>query len=83
MGELRSHEFYLRIEPDYAQHCLERGSFRLSSSSLRCNVLVDDHGLAVDGTLLARKAANDVIVGPPTGDGIAGGTFESWFRVRD
>ena len=75
-------KFYLRIEPGYAQHCLERGSFDLFVV-LRCNVLVDDRGLPVDGTLLARKAANDVIVGPPTGDGIAGGTFESWFRVRD
>jgi hypothetical protein len=74
--------FYLRIDPGYAQHCLECGSFDIFVV-LRCNALVDDDGLAVDGTLLARKAANDVIVGPPTGDGIAGGTFESWFRVHD
>jgi hypothetical protein len=75
-------KFYLRIEPGYAQHCLERGSFDLFVI-LRCNVIVDDRGRPVDGTLLARQEDNDVIVGPPTGDGIAGGTFESWFRVRD
>ncbi|HKE47472.1 MAG TPA: hypothetical protein VKB52_05370 [Rhodanobacteraceae bacterium] len=73
--------FYLRIEPGYAAHCLERGSFDVFVT-LRCNALVDDRGLAVDGTLLAR-GGNDVIVGPPTGDGIPGGTFESWFRVCD
>jgi hypothetical protein len=74
--------FYLRIEPAYAQHCLERGTFDVFVT-LRCDALVDDRGLAVDGTLLARQGGNDVIVGPPTGDGIPGGTFESWFRVCD
>jgi len=74
--------FHLKIEPEYAEHCLERGSFDVFVV-LRCNVLVDDRGLVVDGDLLARLEDDDVIVGPPSGNGIPGGTFESWFRVID
>jgi hypothetical protein len=74
--------FYLKIDPGYAEHCLRRGSFDVFVT-LRCNVLIDDRGLVVDGNLLARLNGDDVIVGPPTGDGIPGGTFESWFRVLE
>ncbi|MCG8353891.1 MAG: hypothetical protein MI924_39505 [Chloroflexales bacterium] len=43
--------------------------------TLKCDFVLDCHDLAVDGNHLGGVA--------PTGDGIAGGTFESWFRVVD
>jgi hypothetical protein len=41
--------------------------------TLKCDFILDCNGNSVDGNFLGAKF--------PTGDGIAGGTFESWFRV--
>jgi hypothetical protein len=41
--------------------------------TLKCDFLLDCAGKAVDGNHLGGRL--------PTGDGVAGGTFESWFRV--
>jgi hypothetical protein len=41
--------------------------------SLKCNFVLDCNGNPVDGDYLCGTF--------PTGDGVAGGTFESWFRV--
>lgn len=43
--------------------------------TLKCDFVVDCHDLAVDGDHRLGQT--------PTGDGIEGGTFESWFRVVD
>ena len=43
--------------------------------SLKCDFVLDCNGRAVDGDHLRGRR--------PTGDGIEGGTFESWFRVID
>jgi hypothetical protein len=42
--------------------------------TLCCDFILDEHGRAVDGDHLRGTV--------PTGNGIAGGTFESWFRLR-
>jgi hypothetical protein len=75
-------QFFLRLKPDYAECLRQDASFDLYLT-LRCDVIVDDRGLAVDGDLLARLQGNDYHcdVPPDTGDGIPGGTFESWIRV--
>jgi hypothetical protein len=41
--------------------------------TLKCDFLIDCHGVAVDGNHLGGVL--------PSGDGVPGGTFESWFRV--
>jgi len=39
--------------------------------------------LPVDGELLARiDDDGNYVVSPPTGDGVQGGLFESWIRVK-
>jgi hypothetical protein len=43
--------------------------------TLKCDFVLDCHDLPVDG--------NHRLGQTPTGDGIEGGTFESWFRVVD
>jgi hypothetical protein len=43
--------------------------------TLKCDFILDCHHHPVDGEHLGAKT--------PTGDGRPGGTFESWFRVRD
>ena len=43
--------------------------------TLRCDFIVDCRKHPVDGNHLGGRL--------PTGDGVAGGTFESWFRVVD
>jgi hypothetical protein len=40
---------------------------------IKCAALVDGNAHAVDGDLLAARL--------PSGDGVAGGDFESWFRI--
>jgi hypothetical protein len=42
--------------------------------TLRCDFILDEHGKPVDGDHLRGTV--------PTGNGIAGGTFESWFRLK-
>jgi hypothetical protein len=72
----------LRIDPTYARHKLDGRNFDLYIT-LRCNVITGKNGLPVDGNFLA---VDDPGAGYqmqfPTGDNIAGGTFESWIRVR-
>ncbi len=73
---------YLDIDPDYARQRLDETNFDLYLL-LRCNLIVDDQGDPVDGDLMARlDSSGQYIEAFPTGDGIAGGTFESWIRVR-
>jgi hypothetical protein len=43
--------------------------------SLKCDFLLDCHGVAVDGNHIGGDL--------PSGNGTPGGTFESWFRVTD
>jgi hypothetical protein len=43
--------------------------------TLKCDFILDCHHRPVDGDHLGGKA--------PTGNGTAGGVFESWFRVKD
>ncbi len=50
---------------------------------LRCNFLLDQHGCAVDGNLVARLRHDGRYEVPrSTGDRVAGGLFESWIRVH-
>jgi hypothetical protein len=72
----------LFIEPAYADRWLEGRSFDLYIT-LQCNVITGRYGLAVDGDLLATHDEDDTYrVDLPTGDGIPGGEFVSWIRVR-
>jgi hypothetical protein len=72
----------LHLDPTYAKRHLEDCDFDLFIT-LRCDVITGRHGLAVDGNLLARHEDDDIYrVAPPTGDGIPGGEFTSWIRVR-
>ena len=63
----------LRIDPGYARRHLDGRNFDLFLM-LKCDVITDRHGHAVDGNYIGRHL--------PTGDNIQGGTFESWIRVR-
>lgn len=63
----------LRIDPAYARRHLDGRNFDLFII-LRCDVITDAHGHAVDGNYIGHRF--------PTGDNIQGGTFESWIRVR-
>jgi len=84
---MRSSDGYrctLHIDSEFARrHCQEH-DFDVYIS-LKCDKVVDEYGLAVDGNLrgrLLREEDGDYMVGPPTGDGTQGGLFESWIRVR-
>lgn len=50
--------------------------------TLHCNFLTDRWGRAVDGDHLRGSLARGPSRGP-SGDGVEGGTFESWFRLTD
>jgi hypothetical protein len=72
----------LQIDPRYAQRRLDNTRFDLYIK-LRAGHILDDNGLAVDGDLLARADADGNYSVPiHTGDGVPGGLFESWFKVR-
>ena len=72
---------HLHIDSHYARERLDRTRFDLYLL-LRCNLVVDDHGYPVDGDFLAGVDTDgDYVAAFPTGDGIAGGLFESWIRV--
>jgi hypothetical protein len=73
--------FYLQIDRPYAERELD-GTWFDVYVTLRCNLVLDQRGRAVDGELLARLQESDYVVSPPTGNGIPGGTLESWIRVR-
>ena len=74
-------KFSLRIDKNYANGCLRGFGFDLFLT-LRCDVVLDHWGVPVDGELLARLDGPTPVVKPPTGNGIPGGTFESWIRVQ-
>ncbi len=63
----------LYIDHNYARRHLEGRSFDLYLT-LKCDVVRDRHGHAVDGNFIDHRL--------PTGDNIQGGKFESWVRVR-
>jgi hypothetical protein len=63
----------LHIDPAYARRHLDGRSFDLFLS-LKCDVIRDENGRAVDGNFIGHRL--------PTGDNIQGGNFESWVRVR-
>jgi hypothetical protein len=74
-------KFRLQIDRAYAERCLRHGNFDLYIT-VRCDLIVDTKGQPVDGNLLARLQTDGTYrVTPPTGDGIVGGTFQSWFTV--
>ncbi len=71
----------LYIDPGYAKKSLDGKSFDLFIT-LKCDVVIDEKGSPVDGNLMARLDEDDYAISPPTGDGVPGGLFESWVRVR-
>ncbi|HKE25417.1 MAG TPA: hypothetical protein VKB88_23825 [Bryobacteraceae bacterium] len=77
----------LHIDPDYARHHLHESNFDVYIT-LHCDKVLDERGIPVDGDLLATLAEDqddkdrDYILKYPTGDGVPGGLFESWIRVR-
>jgi hypothetical protein len=84
--EHRPNRCVLEIDPEYAKRHLHDREFDLFIT-LKCDVVLDEHGHAVDGNLLARLHEDDeghkrYQVMTPTGDGVPGGLFESWIRVR-
>jgi hypothetical protein len=62
----------LVINRHYALQRLDGRSFDLFIT-LKCDVVIDVHDLAVDGNFIGAKT--------PTGDGVQGGTFETWIHV--
>lgn len=63
-----------KFDDDYFR---QRRRARMAGSvvyvTLRCDFILDCNGRAVDGNHLGGVR--------PTGDGVPGGTFESWFRI--
>lgn len=74
----------LRIEELYAKSHLDQHNFEVFIS-LKCDVILDHFGVPVDGNLLARGSLDGTTyyVDAPTGNGVPGGLFESWFRVHN
>ncbi len=74
----------LYIDPEYARRHLNDHDFDVFIT-LRCDKVIDERGLPVDGNLLAalpQDDDHDYHLKFPTGDGVPGGLFESWIRVR-
>jgi hypothetical protein len=74
----------LHIDPEYARHHLHEHNFDVIIT-LHCDKVIDEQGVPVDGNLLAGLSEGDkheYILRHPTGDGVPGGLFESWIRVR-
>lgn len=74
----------LHIDPEYARLYLRERSFDVIIT-LHCDKVIDEQGLAVDGNLLAglgEGGEREYMLRHPTGDGVPGGLFESWIRVR-
>jgi len=63
------------IHPDYLGGARRRNTIAGSTVfvTLHCDFVLDCHGHAVDGNHLGGRL--------PSGDGVAGGDFTSWFRV--
>jgi hypothetical protein len=79
-GEHRR-SFYLQIDRNYAERDLVGTRFDVYLT-LRCGLILDEQGRPVDGDLVARLNQNAYVIGPPSGNGVPGGNFESWIRVR-
>jgi hypothetical protein len=78
------HACILHIDPEYAHRHLHEHNFDVFIT-LQCDKVIDERGLAVDGNLLATRLEDedrDYVLKFPTGDGVPGGLFESWIRVR-
>jgi len=73
--------YYLQIDRDYAQRELAHIWFDVYLT-LRCNLVLDQGGRPVDGELIAHVQEGDYVVSTPTGNGVPGGSLESWIRVR-
>ncbi len=72
----------LQIDPRYAQRRLDHTTFDLYIK-IRAGHILDDNGLAVDGDLIARlDEGGHYSVPIHTGDGVPGGLFESWIKVK-
>ncbi len=74
----------LHIHPEYAHEHLRDRDFDVFLT-LRCDKVIDEHGIPVDGNLLAgwgEGEEHEYVVHHHTGDGVPGGLFESWIRVR-
>ncbi len=65
------------IDKDYLPTPLGTGKYSLVENTvyvtLKCDFVLDCHGNPVDGNHLRGQL--------PSGDGVPGGTFESWFRI--
>jgi hypothetical protein len=73
---------HLQIDRSWAERELDNIRFDVYLT-LRCSLILDDNGRPVDGDLLARLVEDDkYLVAPPTGNGLAGGSLESWICVR-
>jgi hypothetical protein len=74
----------LHIDPEYARDHLHEHNFDVFLT-LRCDKVIDEQGMPVDGNLLAslrEDEEHNYMLRHPTGDGVPGGLFESWIRVR-
>jgi hypothetical protein len=80
-GNLSRTKAYLHLDRGFVERCLRHVAFDLYIT-VRCNFIVDAEGNPVDGNFLARSRNGSTVVHPPTGDGIKGGTFESWIHVQ-
>jgi hypothetical protein len=78
------HRCTLHIDPEYARQHLHERNFDVIIT-LRCDKVIDERGIPVDGNLMAALREDDdrdYVMRYPTGDGVQGGAFESWIRVR-
>jgi hypothetical protein len=71
---------YLHLEREYIERHCRNAEFDLYIT-VKCDLIVDEKGVPIDGNLLARLDVGGYTSDPPTGDGIPGGKFESWIHV--
>jgi hypothetical protein len=66
------------IDPDYLEVGRRRDQRSIAGTmvyvTLKCDFILDCHNNPVDGDFLGARF--------PTGNGVPGGIFESWFRVN-
>ena len=73
---------YHQIDRSWAERELDNTRFDVYLT-LRCSLILDGNGRPVDGELLARLVDDDkYLVAPPSGNGMPGGSLESWIVVR-
>lgn len=77
--EEESCEAVFYIDPDFFTGEARKGKFNIEHNwvyiTLKCDFILDCHHIPVDGNHLRGQL--------PSGDGVPGGTFESWFWVGD